>query len=118
MLPDVSNEKHLVLGTDPAKEVPHLLGRCKRGFIDHVKMLHCRVGVSATGKEALQGFGMDTRVAELPGGARGRGEALDQVAIPLRSFTHLCQTGGLADARATLQSMDLVARRKYLFDGA
>src|SRR6185437_676236 len=99
MLADVSNEQHLILRANLTKEISHLLGRYQRGFIDHIKMLCCWVCGLAAGKKALQGVGIDACVAELSSCTRGRGEALDRVAIPFRSFAHSGQTGGFPNAR-------------------
>jgi hypothetical protein len=37
MLSDVADQQHLVVASDLPKEIPHLLRRSERGFIDHVQ---------------------------------------------------------------------------------
>ena len=98
MLAGIADEQHLVLRADLVEEIPHLLRRCQRGFIDHIEMLARRVIVvaMAAGKKALQGVGGNARVAELAGGAGGRGEALDRIAALLRSLADACQGRSLA----------------------
>ena len=104
MLPDVANEQNLVLGTNLAEEISHLLCRCERGFIDHIEMLSRRVIALpiATRKETLQRIGFNARIAELAGGAGGRGETLDRITVLLRALTDAFKRSRFSSSRRLL----------------
>ena len=88
MLAGVADQQNLVLRADLVEEVPHLLRRCERGFIDHIEMLLRRVvgGLQAARKKALQGVGGDASIAELVRGAARSAQSLRRRS---RSVRHL-----------------------------
>src|SRR5271154_343596 len=77
-----------------------------------------RVGsMLAARKKALQRIGGDACIAELPSGAGGRGEALDDIAVLLRALPNTFQRGRFSGPGDSLQSLYPVVGREHLFDG-
>ena len=77
-----------------------------------------RFCILSTGKKALQGSGVDSRLLQLLRGARGRGEALDLIALRFRGAADDGKRGGLARAGEALDSLDAVGRAEHIFDHA
>ena len=53
MLADVTDDQDPVLGRDLLKEIPHLLRRSERGFVEHIKVALTRRILGFAGEEAL-----------------------------------------------------------------
>jgi hypothetical protein len=95
MLPGIADEQYAVLGTDLLEEVAHLFGAGKARLIEHVQVT-AAVRLDGSGKEALQGIGTDTGVAELVRGARGWGETFHYIAALLCAFADAAEYGRFA----------------------
>jgi hypothetical protein len=88
----VADQEHAVVGAEPRKELAHLVGAGKARFIDKVEVPSAPV-VAGLGERARNPCRVpDSTPAsfKLAGGAGGRGEALDRVAL---------RFGGAADRR-------------------
>jgi hypothetical protein len=76
-----------------------------------------QLGVLAEAEEPLQRVRGDARVAELARGAGGRGEALDHIAVPLRTLPNAFERTCLSTSGPALQTLYTVTGSEYLFDG-
>ena len=95
MLADVADQKHLVMGTKPRKELAHLVGAGKARFIDKVEVLSlCYVWICSAGEEPLQGSGFNSCLIQLSRGAGGWGEALNLIALLFRGAADDCEGAG------------------------
>src|SRR6266702_8843716 len=93
MLAGIADEQHAIFGTDLLQEVAHLLGAGKARLIEHIEVMFRRRPLCAC-EEALQSVGTNAGVAELVRGARGRGEALNNIAALLRTFADTAEDAG------------------------
>ncbi len=119
MLTDIPDEKHavIVVGTNPFKEIAHLVGAGKARFIDEVEMFLFRcIWVRAAGEESLQSSGMDSCLIQLPRGARGGGESLNLVALRFSSGADHRKGRCLARAGESLDSLNAIRRAQNTFD--
>ena len=82
MLADVADQKHVVAGTKPRKELADLVRAGKARFIDKVQVLSLwYVWICSPGEKALQGSSLDSCLIQLARGAGGRGKTLDLIAM-------------------------------------
>src|ERR1700691_1912864 len=98
MLSRVADQQHAVIGAKSGEEFAHLIGARQARFIDEIEMPMSRrgIGLSRTGKEALQSAGFDPSLTELPRGTRSRREALDFVSLHLHGSPYRGQGRGFA----------------------
>src|SRR6185437_977350 len=105
MLACVANHKHLILWSNLIQEIAHLLRRCQRGFIDHIKMLACGIagGLQAAARnEALQSIRLNTSITELLRRPRSRCKTFHGVAVPFGSLAYSRQNGSFATTSPSL----------------
>src|ERR1700731_215655 len=111
MLADIADQKHLVMGTKPRKELAHLVGTGKARFIGKVEALSLSyVWVCGAGQEALQRSGFNSCLIQLSRGAGGRGEALNLIPPALRGTADGSERGRLACAGKALDTLNAVRR--------
>ena len=82
MLADVADQKHVVVGTKPRKELADLVGAGEARFIDKVQVLSLWwVWICSAGKKSLQGSSLNSCLIQLARSAGGRGKTLDPIAL-------------------------------------
>src|SRR5208283_2822776 len=82
MLADVTDEKYVVAGAKPHKELADLVCAGKARFIDKVQVfLVTYVWFCSAGKKSLQGSCLNSCFIQFARRARGRGKTLDPIAL-------------------------------------
>jgi hypothetical protein len=122
MLARVADKKHSILRPDLLHECLHLAGAGQTGFINHIEVAAVGIAaellLAAACKKALQSASGEASVAQLSGGAAGRGEALDRVTAALCALPNCFQSGGLAAPGESLQTVYAVAAGQHFLDGS
>jgi hypothetical protein len=117
MLPPITYQQHAVIGLQAIHKLVHLLGGCKRGFIEHIQAALAGIRLFSTRKMLLQRGCFHACVGQLLRRAgRGR-EAFDGVPLRLRAFTDDGQRRCLPRASDTIQPHYLFAGEKHLVNG-
>lgn len=120
VLPRVAYDEYAVLRLDLVEKRFHLLRTGKTGLVQEIEMPVGRVArclaLVATYKEALKRRRAHSSVAELTGGAGGRGEAFDGIAVLLRALTDGFKRGGFSCSRESLQAVHPVPAGQNLVD--
>src|ERR1035438_5120147 len=116
MLAGAACQQNTVIRMQAAHKFVHLFGGRKRTLVHHIEPVFARVRPLATGKMGLQSLGVDTGLAQLLGSAAGRRKTLDRVPGLLRALARHGQRRRLARARYSIQTDDLLPRKKNIID--